>query len=64
MRFEARVVFIIRFNKKISGNNKILGAKTILGALPSNCSPRGYGPGFNALPDIFAVINCSVLGDR
>jgi len=41
-----------------------LGAQTIWGALPSNCSPRGYGPGFDTLPNIFAVMNCSVLGDR
>jgi len=31
--------------------------------LPSKPPPRGYGPGFNKLPDIFTVMNCSVLGD-
>jgi len=41
-----------------------LGAQTSWGALPSNCFPRVYGPGFNALLDIFAVMNCPVLGDR
>ena len=25
-------------------------------------SPRVYRPAFNALPDIFTVMNCSVLG--
>jgi len=25
--------------------------------------PRVYGPGFNALPGIFTVTNCSALGD-
>ena len=32
-----------------------------------HCPPtphHSYGPDFNVLPDIFAIMNCSVLGDR
>ena len=57
MRFsEAR--FFMHVLIKIS-----LGTTKFWGALPP-IPPRGYGPGFNALPDIFAVMNCSVLGDH
>ena len=47
--------------KNFLGTTKFWGTQKIWGALPSN-SPRVYGPGFNALPDIFTVMNCSVLG--
>jgi len=34
-----------------------------LGSIAFQFPPRVYGPGFNALPDIFTVMNYSVLGD-
>jgi len=41
--------------KNFMGTTKFWGAQKNLGALPPN-SLRGYGRGFNALPDIFAVM--------